>query len=52
MHEPSDADTRGLIGRDVAFETLRPQLADDLRVAQRFWREAKIRAQLEQLVPE
>jgi serine/threonine protein kinase len=36
-----------LIGRDVAIKSLRPQLADDHRVAQRFLREAKIQGQLE-----
>jgi serine/threonine protein kinase len=36
-----------LIGRDVAIKTLRPQLADDRRVAHRFLREAKIQGQLE-----
>jgi serine/threonine protein kinase len=36
-----------LIGRDVAIKSLRPQLADDRRVAQRFLREARIQGQLE-----
>jgi serine/threonine protein kinase len=36
-----------LIGRDVAVKSLRPQLADDRRVARRFLREARIQGQLE-----
>jgi serine/threonine protein kinase len=36
-----------LIGRDVAIKSLRPQLADDHRIAHRFLREAKIQGQLE-----